>query len=121
MEIHIGRIIKHEMQKQNVSAATLAKRINESRSAVYAIFQRPGIDSDLLIRIGSALGVNFFEHYVAARSAKPVRKKKAANMIKSVSNKQLLAEVKLVQFQNEVLYGELMTLKELLAVSKRKP
>ena len=42
------------------SVQWLAERINCNRRNIYDIFQRPSIDTELLMRIGKALGHDFF-------------------------------------------------------------
>ncbi len=61
--IHIGQLIKEELERQERTPTWLAKKINCERPNVYYIFQQKSINTDLLMRISHALGKNFFEIY----------------------------------------------------------
>ena len=62
-DIHIGQLIKQEMQKQGRKSSWLAKELNCTRYNVYKIFERRYIDTDLLLRISFLLKVDFFIIY----------------------------------------------------------
>lgn len=61
--IHIGHIIQEELRQQGRSVAWLARQLNTSRMACYRIFHCYSIDTQVLYRISSFLGKNFFEVY----------------------------------------------------------
>jgi len=58
-EIHIGNIIKDKLNEKSMSVTELALLINRQRSTVYDIFERKSIDTELLIKIGTALNYDF--------------------------------------------------------------
>lgn len=58
---HIGSIVERELRKQGCSATWFAAKLRCNRQNVYNIFQRPSIDSDLLMHISLILHHNFFE------------------------------------------------------------
>ena len=58
--IHIGQLIKTELELQERTPAWLAKKINCDRTNIYRIFNRSSIDTELLSRISIALNRNFF-------------------------------------------------------------
>lgn len=62
-EIHIGELIKLEMERQGRKPSWLAKELNYTRYNVYKIFARSYIDTELLLRISQLLGVDFFAVY----------------------------------------------------------
>lgn len=62
-EIHIGHLIKQEMEKQGRKSSWLAKELNCTRYNVYKIFERRYLDTDLLLRISFLLKVDFFLMY----------------------------------------------------------
>lgn len=62
-EIHIGQLIKEEMERQGRKPSWLAKELNYTRDNVYKIFSREYIDTDLLLNISLLLKVNFFDYY----------------------------------------------------------
>lgn len=59
--IHIGLLIKKELELQERTPTWLAKKINCDRTNIYRIFDRESIDISLLSRISTALNRNFFE------------------------------------------------------------
>ena len=59
--IHLGQLIKTELERQERTPTWLAKKINCDRTNIYRIFERKSIDTDLLSRISTALNHNFFE------------------------------------------------------------
>lgn len=61
--IHIGKLIKAEVELQERTPTWLAKKINCDRTNVYRIFERESIDTALLSRISTALNRNFFEEF----------------------------------------------------------
>ena len=65
MAIHIGSIIKEALRTKKIDVTTFAKKINFTRSNAYKIFNKPGIDTQLLIRINNILGENLFFNYIS--------------------------------------------------------
>ena len=63
--MHIGQIIRQELENQGRSVVWLAKQMSYSRTNIYKIFDRPSIDADVLLRISLVLGVDFFKYYSA--------------------------------------------------------
>lgn len=62
--VHIGEIIREEMERQERSVSWLARKLYCDRTNVYKIFRRSTIDTDLLMRISVALEHDFFSEYV---------------------------------------------------------
>ena len=60
MAIHIGEIIKKEVERQHMSEEVFADRINTSRSNVYNIYTRPNFNTEQLRVISKALNINLF-------------------------------------------------------------
>ena len=61
--IHIEHLIKQELQKQGYTVTWLTKELNCSRSNVYKIFDKPTLDTALLMQISKLLDVDFFQYY----------------------------------------------------------
>ena len=59
--MHIGKLIKAELELQERTPTWLAKKIKCDRTNIYRIFERESIDTALLSRISTALNRNFFE------------------------------------------------------------
>ncbi len=61
--IHIGNLIKEELQNQERSISWFARKLYCDRSNVYDIFKRESIDTELLLRISLILKRDFFQYY----------------------------------------------------------
>lgn len=59
--IHIGHLIKAEMLRQERTPAWLARKIHCQRPNIYYIYEQPSINTDMLLKISEALGVDFFK------------------------------------------------------------
>jgi DNA-binding phage protein len=64
--IHIGHLIQTQLKADKRSVGWLAREIGCTRNHVYKIFNRPSLDSDLILRISKAMNYNFFQYYTAA-------------------------------------------------------
>lgn len=62
--IHIGSLIKEELNRQERSVTWFANKLCCERTNVYSIFKRESIDTALLQRISNILHHNFFLYYV---------------------------------------------------------
>ena len=62
-EIHIGRIIQAKMKADGRSSQWLAQKLNYTVANVYKIYEKPSINTDLLLRISGILQTNLFAHY----------------------------------------------------------
>lgn len=61
--IHIGNLIKEELEKQERTISWFARKLYCDRSNVYDIFRRKSIDTELLLRISVVLNRDFFQYY----------------------------------------------------------
>ena len=62
--IHIGLLIKQEVERQGIKFSSFAKSINTQRQNVERkVFSQKGLDTELLINISEKLNVNFFKYY----------------------------------------------------------
>ncbi len=61
--LHIGHLIQEQLRKDNRSVGWLARQIPCSRNHVYKIFNKPSLDSDLILKISNAMNFNFFQYY----------------------------------------------------------
>ena len=67
--IHIGQLIRKELDRQERTPTWLARKINCERPNVYYIFSQPSINTDLLLRISQALNHDFFQYYTSSLSS----------------------------------------------------
>lgn len=56
----IGKIIQEKVNRSGMTITEFAEKINLSRPAVYQMFNKESVDSDLLFRISLLLGENLF-------------------------------------------------------------
>lgn len=61
MSVHIGKLIKEELERQGRTKVWFAKQINRSESTCYNIFQSLTIDTELLKTISKVLNYDFFK------------------------------------------------------------
>lgn len=61
--IPIGAIIECELRRQERSVLWLSRKIHCDRRNIYDIFKRDSIDTELLLALCRALGVDFFHVY----------------------------------------------------------
>lgn len=66
MQIHIGHLIRDELRRQNRTNAWLADQIGTSTRNLQRIYNKPSIDTQLLLAISQALHTDFFSHYSKA-------------------------------------------------------
>lgn len=60
-KVHIGQIIQEKLNTSGLTVSEFAEKIHLSRPAVYQMFKKQSIDTDLLIRISILLKENFFK------------------------------------------------------------
>lgn len=68
--LHIGNLIKSELERQERTPTWLARKINCERPNVYYIFSQQSINTDMLLLISRALNVDFFRYYSEEYSEK---------------------------------------------------
>lgn len=61
--MHIGKLIREQVDKQGKSVVWLANQLSCSRTNIYKIYDRSSIDTGLLLRISLILDYNFFAPY----------------------------------------------------------
>lgn len=60
-DVHIGNMIKEELNSQGRSVNWLAKSIYCEKSNIYKMFKRKSIDLEQLMKISEVLGHNFLK------------------------------------------------------------
>lgn len=61
--IHIGRLIKEELHRQEHTVAWFARKLYCDRTNIYKIFQKQSLDTEVLMRISAILHYDFFRCY----------------------------------------------------------
>lgn len=61
--MHIGNLIKEELERQERTVSWFARKLCCDRSNVYKLFKRSTIDTELLLRVSKILNYDFFELY----------------------------------------------------------
>ena len=62
-KLHIGSLIKKELEKQERTVSWFARKLCCDRSNVYKLFKRSTIDTELLLRVSQILHYDFFDFY----------------------------------------------------------
>lgn len=120
MAIHIGKRIKEELYKQDISVSAFAKKINRSRNVVYDIFERESIDTALLNKIGMILRLDFFSIYSEQKEYKkegivPVFVKDDRGSYNTITD-----QIKMLEKQIELLESENAYQKKIIALLEEK-
>ena len=61
--LHIGKLIKEELERQERTVSWFARKLYCDRSNIYKLFKRATIDTELLVRISNILQHDFFSEY----------------------------------------------------------
>ncbi len=61
--LHIGNEIRRVMHEQGRTVAWMAREYGCSRIHMYRIFDKPSIDTSMLLRFSHLLGYDFFQLY----------------------------------------------------------
>ncbi len=61
--IHIGSIIREELRRQGKTNGWLARTINVHPRTINKIFLKSVIDTEQLLQISRAMGIDFFRLY----------------------------------------------------------
>lgn len=59
-DIHFGKLIQHELQRQRYSVAWFAKEMSYTRGNMYKILNREHLNTDFVIRASRKLNHDFF-------------------------------------------------------------
>ena len=63
MAIHIGQLIRQKMEERGLSVSALSREYGCSRVNMYKIFDKPSVDTAMLLRFSLLLNYDFFQHY----------------------------------------------------------
>ena len=72
MQIPIGQLIREELRRQGHTNEWLAERINVHPRTIQKIFLKTTIDTQQLLVISQALGVDFFRLYSETLENSPI-------------------------------------------------
>ena len=120
MAIHVGRKIKEEVYRQNLSVVNFAKKINRTRNVVYDIFERESIDTDLLNKIGKVLNCDFFSMYSSQKEYLSDSVKHFHVSEAGVPYGKHAEQIIALQQQNQILQSEINYLKKIISLLEEK-
>lgn len=63
MQIHIGNLIRDELRRQDHTNEWLANKIGVTTRTLQRIYNKPSIDTQLLLLISQTLNYDFFKRY----------------------------------------------------------
>jgi predicted transcriptional regulator len=69
-DIHIGKLIRIQLESSRLKVTEFAKLLHVSRSGVYKLFLKKDIDTLTLTRISHLLNHDFFSYYAALSNHK---------------------------------------------------
>ncbi len=101
--IHIGKIIRTQLESCGMTKSEFARRINTSAQNIYGIFKRSSIDTALLTKICKVLNHDFFTYYQSGTA---------------VPGAQAQEEVNKLRGEVQSMQGELVALRELCKLQK---
>ena len=61
--LHIGRCIKQHLDAMDMTTVWLAQQLGCHRTNLYKIYEKPTIDTGVLLRISKIMKYNFFKLY----------------------------------------------------------
>ncbi|MDR2410962.1 MAG: XRE family transcriptional regulator [Bacteroidales bacterium] len=62
-DLHTGSLIAKKLREKERTVSWFANKLCCSRNNIYKIFQKPHIDTELLLRISIILDFDFFSSY----------------------------------------------------------
>jgi predicted transcriptional regulator len=101
--IHIGKIIRTQLESCGMTKSEFARRINTSAQNIYGIFKRSSIDTALLTKICKVLNHDFFTYYQSGTA---------------VPGAQAQEEVNKLRGEVQSMQGELVALRELCTLQR---
>ena len=103
MALHIGHLIKEQLELSGMKKTEFARRINKTSQNVYAILERTSIDSVLLANISEILNFNFFEALAMEIDHKRgVLPRYKENLVENQSKNVLAAELNRCQQESKM-------------------
>lgn len=64
--MHIGKLIRNELTRRNMTVVAFARQLSCTRVNAYKIFEKKSIDTGMLLRISVILEYDFFQYYSSA-------------------------------------------------------
>ena len=120
MAIHIGTLIRQQLEQTGMSKSEFARRINTTPQNIHGIFKRKSIDTDSLAQISDVLNHDFFQYFTIPKHLvkESGAQYKSGKGIKSYS--ELLAELDELKKEADQLRKENALLRELNQLLKEK-
>ncbi len=109
--VHIGKVIQSKVNTSGLTISEFAEKIHMSRPAVYQMFKKQSIDSDLLVRISLLLKENFVKYiYQEVECLLQEEKECETNELNKIS----LEQSNKVLNKLEVIHQDLISIKNIL-------
>lgn len=126
-KVHLGKIIHDRVNKSGLTITEFADMINLSRPAVYQMFNKHSIDSDLLFRISLILNENFVKYlfYEIEEIVNQKEKDQETDFEQSMRSKQISEECYIIVNQKniahklDVIHQDLTKIKNILLEIKQ--
>jgi len=111
MTVHIGSIIKELVKAKGMSVEDFSKKINYTRRNSYKIFDKPSIDTALLMKISKVIGENLFFRFIKDEEI-------ALYTNDKIKSSQIMEALKELNISYTSLRGELTLKKSIVKKSK---
>lgn len=105
MNIHIGKIIHELIKEKKIPAAEVAKAMFRSKPNVYKFYNRPSLDSEILVKFSGLLKVNLFDYYYEDDRLKNIKGSRIHNLEQLLEEKTqelTLAEAEITRLRQEL-------------------
>lgn len=121
--IHIGEIIKSEVESRRFTQKQFGTLINKNEKTVPDIYDRPSVSTDLLLTICEALGKDLFSVYYNEDPLKRLRQDEVSKLKGQIQNlneeiNRLKRELELSQSLADARKETIFILKEHLTQTK---
>lgn len=113
-KVHLGELIKEKVNTSGYTITEFAEKIGLSRPAVYQLFNKQSIDTELLVRISLLLKENFVKHifqYIEENLQKENTSKESDTTHCPQDAKKLFTKV-------ELIHQDLVNIKNILVEIK---
>lgn len=120
MKLHIGKIIREQLEKKGMNKSEFARKLNTTPQNVYGIFKRQSIDTGLLQKISETLEINFFMLYFSDKPKAGIVREPAKLYGGNAEDAELKKKILLLESRNSELEKEIGYLKEIIALLKQK-
>jgi len=113
--IHLGKLVEKAWNRSGMTSSEFALAIGQARQNVRQVFSRQSMDTELLFRISTVLGENFFQVLAEALKIAPRENPESGKQEHGQDMRQKVLELELEAAKKEIEY-----LKEIVTLLKQR-